>query len=439
MLRRIFLLIPLLWINSLSAQQIKTYTLSGKVLDEAGQPMPGAGIVDRTSAIGAAADAQGRFEISFTGFPVFLEASFIGYSVYYRELNQNDFDEDGRLELTIQMKPRSQQLQPAEVDASRFEEFYVHRNVAVEDFTFVDEFTLLLIREGRNNYKLALINEVEDSLALLDLENSAEGFIQDCLGHIYMQGKDSVYGLSFAGNKIHMIGAIDNEWYKTKVNPCVASNPSNLYYQFLKAGNQMMDIFQSPMYGGGEESKLIRRIVDWEDAMSIQEYGNEAAMLLSGVNFLGDMNLTGLARFKDGFAKMAWYKKILTIPVYHPLFTNAREALLFDHLHDSVLVLNNEGEVKERYFIKHHHNHDFKDKILRDAVTGTFYVYYEKAGQTRLTALSPVDFKPVKSYHIRKFDFPRALKVRNGIAYFLDHSDRDYQKLKLYRQKLENF
>ncbi|MGB0176670.1 MAG: carboxypeptidase-like regulatory domain-containing protein [Owenweeksia sp.] len=435
MLRSILSILLLFYVTGLMAQDRPVYTITGTILDETGQPMAGASIVDRSTMFGAVADQDGRFTLRVTTFPVFMEVSFIGYDIHYRELRENDFGRNRRLNITVSMQPRSEKLKPVTVLGGKYEEFYVHRNIAVIDFTFVGENTLLLLREGMWDYKLALINEAEDSLATLDIDISADGFTEDCLGHIYMQGRDEVHGLSFAGNAIHLIGTIDNDWFRTKVKPCVASNPHNLYYQLLQMSNQMLDVFQTPMKGG--ETRLIRRIIDWEDALSIQEYGNEAQAMLNGTNQMGNIGIRDLGRFKDAFAKMGWYQKILSIPVYHPLFATRQGALLFDHLHDSVLVLNTEGEITDRYFVTHHKQKDFAEEILRDVTSGKFYVRYEKSGITRLVSLSDEDFSPQESYVIReKYDFPKSLKIRNGVAYFLDHSDEDYQKLKLYRQKL---
>ncbi|HAD96718.1 MAG TPA: hypothetical protein DCG19_04885 [Cryomorphaceae bacterium] len=434
MVKRILFFLFCLSAAGLCAQQNPYYTLTGTVLDETGQPMVGASVADRISMAGDATDKNGRFELKLREFPIFLEVSFIGYAIDYREIKETDFGADRRLDITIRMEPRSQQLLPATIEGKRYEEFYVHRNIAVLDFTFVDDYTLLLLREGIRDYKLALINEAEDSLANLDIDVAAKSFVEDCLGHIYMQGNNAVHGLSFAGNKIHMIGSIDNNWFETKVKPCVASNPHNLYYQFLQFGNQMLDVFQTPMAGG--DSKLIKRIVDMDDALSIQEYGLEAAAMMNGVNRMGDIGVKDLGRAKKAWDNMQWYKRILTIPVYHPLFATQEGAFLFDHLNDSVLVLDVEGEVTERYFINHHKNKDFVEEILQDVVTGIFYARYEHAGIVTLMELSQKDFSPIRGVEIRKFDFPCGLKIRNGVAYFLDHSDEDYQKLKLYRQKL---
>ncbi len=432
MFKKVALLVFSISFAGLTMQAQETYILSGTVLDEAGAPLFGASVVNRSSMRGVATNANGQFSLNLQEFPAFLEISFIGYTVHYRELNPRNFNAEGRLEISLRMQPHSQELEAATIEGRPYEEVYVHRNIAVLDFTFVGDHILLLLREGMRDYKLALIDQYQDSLSTLNLDLRADNFVTDCLGHIYVQGKDSVYGLSFANQQIHPIGAIENEWYNTMVKPCVASNPHNLYYRFWYLDKQMVEYFQTPM--GEKKSRMIRRIVDYDEAFSKLDYKNTAQQLMGAGNKMS--STPHLPSFRKGFEMMGWYKNILAIPIYHPLFAQSKGALLFDHLRDSVLVLDTQGQVQQKYFIDHHKDSDFKDEILRDVATGKLYARFEKSGIVKLRPFSPDYHLENKSVIIQKFDFPQALKIRNGVAYFLDHSDEDYQKLKLYRQKL---
>ena len=66
-----------------SLQQTRPATLSGKVTDRAGNPLPGANVVIKSTKIGVATDLNGNYVLNLPdtarGQPVVIEALFIGY------------------------------------------------------------------------------------------------------------------------------------------------------------------------------------------------------------------------------------------------------------------------------------------------------------------------------------------------------------------------
>ncbi len=414
----IFLVPAFLW--SVLAWAQDGYRITGQVLGENDRPLSEASVLNRASLEGTSTDSEGRFSLFIETLPAYLEVSFIGYDSHFRELTAENF-EDGVLELSIRLKPRSEQLRPVLVEGKRYENFFTHSGFEVLDFAFVDEHTLLLLKYGRE-YKLALINEAEDSLMHLLLPRRASGFVKDCLQHVYLESGDSLYALRFAQEKIELIGALALDFYVEQVKPCVASNAYNLYYKLYKGSNQWVRTYQSPISGG--KSRLIHATKpDLNDILYRQQYKRTALML----------------RYtdpKEGLEMISWYRHILNRPAYNPLFALHTGALLFDHLTDSLFMFDKEGNIGKQYRIKHHLNKHFKNEILRDAATGKLYVRYEKGGMTTLLSLSGEDYTTQERYLLKGYDFPVSLKIRNGIAYFLDYAQKDMDRLKLHRQRL---
>lgn len=365
--------------------------------------------------------------------PVFLEVRFIGYSTHYQTLIAQSFPQ-GKLELDIELKSLVEELDAVSVEGKAYQDFYIPQRIFVIDFAFVDENTLLLLK-NRGRYSLALINEGEDSLAHFPLSFKAEGLEKDCMEHLYVQGKDSLYSFRFGKAEITYSGAIENNYYQQKVRPCIASNAYNLYYQFHGFENQMIEYFQTPF--GADESLLIRRILDEDQAYAIAEYGREARSRIgSAPSRTGDLNLQQLGRAKNAYDMMVWYERILKQAPYSPLFANAHGAVIFDYLADSVLVLDASGMLREKHFINHDEEKNFAEEILRDEATGDFYLCFQNGTATELARLSDADFRIHTRSSISYFDFPKSLKIRNGVAYFIAHDGDDYDRPKLYRQKL---
>lgn len=406
---------------NLSAQ---TYVVMGKVSSKNGEALPGASIVDRATLRGVASFSDGSFRLELAELPAYLEVSFIGYENYYQELKPEDFDAAGRVYLDITLTESAEELRSVTVTGAKYEEFYVYDGLEVLDFWFVGAKTLLLLRRSRKEYAVSLINEREDTLGYLRLPFAGKGFEEDCLNHIYLKGQDSLYGLTFYNEDIYLLGGLEEEWYNKNVKPCISANSKNLYYQFYSYNNQLLEYFQTPLFGE-QESFLIHRIIDEEDAYSIAEYKDDIAAAASQ------------GKLRKAFEMEGWFKNMLSTPIYNPLFTTTNGAIVFDHLRDSVIEFNELGRVAKTYYIRHHHQDDFKEEILHDAIKNQYYIRYEEGGITKLTVLSSEGYKILGIHSIQKFDFPQKLKIRNGVAYFLDHMEKDQERLKLYRQVLD--
>ncbi len=424
------LIISMLCCNALWCQN--TFTVSGQIQDENGAPMPGASILYQNNSSGTTADARGNFTLPITNFPAYLEVSFIGYKTYYFIINEADFNKQKSIVRNVKLSVQKAQLETVTVVGKAFEDFFIHPGFSVLDFTFVNEHILLLLK-NKQTHKLVLMNSAQDSLAQLVLTQNSEGLTTDCLNQHYMLTKDSVFALSFANGQIQIIGALNAAFYNQSITPCIASNTHALYYNFYKYNNQLLEIYQSSKNGGA--SKKIKQLVDYEDAASINEYGQLAQQLLEE-NGPMTSSLVQMDRFKDGFERMAWFKHTMATPIYNPLFASADGALLFNHLQDSVQRLNLEGAVVQSFHIHYHHLADFKKLILKDAFSSNYYAVFAKGGQHRLGLLSNVDFSIEKEISIKNHDFPTSLKVRNGVVYFLDRDDGDFSRFKLYRKKL---
>jgi hypothetical protein len=415
----------------LSAQT--PFLIEGKVLDEKGNALVGASVLNRSNSTGTVTTQSGSFSLSIPTLPAYVEVSFIGYRTYYVSLGTSDFDASKKVSLKVQLEPLTEELAPATVIGSNYQDFFTHPGFEVLDFTLIDEHTLLLLRHERK-YKLVLMNEAEDSLAFLPLNRVVNGFVTDCLRQRYLLTKDSVLALSFADNQIQLLGGVDLEFYNQRVRPCIASNTHSLYYNFYQFNNQLLEIYQSSKAGG--ESRKIKELVDREDALSIDEYGKGAKALMESTSPVGEINLQELGGFKEGFDRMAWFSQVLAKPIYNPLFGDGEGAVLFNHLRDSVQCLDRSGGITASFPIVYHKRKDFRKLLIQDSYNQSLYVVFESGGIWSLAKLSKQDYTLGEAVPIQGHDFPVSLKIRGGIAYFLDYDPKDLSRLKLYRQRL---
>ncbi len=92
----------------------QAYTVSGKVTDENGEPLPGANIILRGSVKGETTDNQGQYRFELSSGTAVLEFNYLSYSSVVREINvQSD------LVLNITLAPASESLDEVLVSAVR--------------------------------------------------------------------------------------------------------------------------------------------------------------------------------------------------------------------------------------------------------------------------------------------------------------------------------
>lgn len=102
--RIMFLMLFLLSMLPLSAQQEQRFTLSGTVLDEYNEPVPGASVyVKDEPGVGVTTNLEGKFQLKVKQYDVIV-ISFVGYENVERRLTQKTDN------LTITLKPSDKQL-----------------------------------------------------------------------------------------------------------------------------------------------------------------------------------------------------------------------------------------------------------------------------------------------------------------------------------------
>lgn len=119
-----------LFIGSMSFAQT---TITGKVLDENGQPVPGANVVITGKAVGAVTDFDGLFTLNTSEVPPFnLTVSSLGYTSNTVDITSNNQN------VTVTLNEESTQLDEIVVSASRTPERIFESPVTVERFGLKD-------------------------------------------------------------------------------------------------------------------------------------------------------------------------------------------------------------------------------------------------------------------------------------------------------------
>ncbi|MRG45847.1 SusC/RagA family TonB-linked outer membrane protein [Chitinophaga sp. SYP-B3965] len=111
------------------SDSIPTLNVSGRVLDEAGAPLPGATVLVKGTGKGAAADVSGNFRVAGVPSNATLAVSFTGFE-------QQEVSLRGRSELALSLKRQAKTIDKVEVFSTGYQD--VPKERATGSFEFVN-------------------------------------------------------------------------------------------------------------------------------------------------------------------------------------------------------------------------------------------------------------------------------------------------------------
>ena len=120
------LLTAMLFLNSSFAQS----TLSGTVVDDSNQPLPGVNIIIQGTAIGTTTDFDGNFSLTTSEqIPLKVEASYIGFATQIIDVNSADAS------INVSLAYGAGALDEIVVSASRFAQKVFESPITIEKYS----------------------------------------------------------------------------------------------------------------------------------------------------------------------------------------------------------------------------------------------------------------------------------------------------------------
>jgi hypothetical protein len=158
--------------------------------------------------------------------------------------------------------------------------------------------------------------------------------------------------------------AISHREYEHRIQTCVGSNLSNLYFAF---GNHFqLSYSQSNLQSG--EARLLVQISDKAENYSLMEYLRDADAAAA----MGDA--------KKAYEMRMWYQKILTKIPRGLLLASDTGAVVMDLSRDSAICFSLEGEPLKQVYIPFAKEFSAESKILKDQASGYHYLAQETRG-----------------------------------------------------------
>lgn len=303
----------------------------------------------------------------------------------------------------------------------------------ITDF-HIDSSGIYLLLNRFNKYVLYTTNHELDVRDSLELPFQARNIFRDCLGHIHILSKDSIYEITdIIGLTIYDRGSIEN--YDNFFKNCVASTDNWIYMLELKNFNQT-SIYKQ-IHRTNHRKVHICTI---EDPVLVKSALEEYGLITGQVNFSkAQVEYVDLEEFREIRARdqrAQFFSLIVAQPDFHPLFILNDTVIIFDHLNGNRMALSPFGYILSKTPINYHLNKGWKKEMHLDEARQQLYSVYEEDGVQTFARLSSDGTRITRKVKIEGHVFPENVIIHDGFIYYLHKEFVNDNLNKLYRQRL---
>ncbi|MCB0477400.1 MAG: carboxypeptidase-like regulatory domain-containing protein [Crocinitomicaceae bacterium] len=431
---RTLLFLILLFLNHFLHSQVTIY---GSVKNEKGEFLSGANVYEINQEKGAPSNENGHYFLELKKEDLKLRISYIGYHTKVIEIPKSKLTQDYKLDFILEAK--TEEITGVEVTASPVKKVISEDNLNILDFEFLGD-SLLLIQESTDlGYFIEIKSEFASNGLRQKLSFRPKSLELDCFGNIQIRGKDSVYQMAFQDQYFYLVDQFSKTDYDKLIAPCLTQN--NTYYVFKENGEHGKSIQYTlfPKDTAKEPEKL--EIVDLDGWKVAAQYYIEIIALYNASVSYGDNVIYG--GIWDGDVKklnespklnqmIVFYDKILSQPLYSPIFNFHDALILFDHTNNRIRYLNSKNEIP----ITYHESRKWVDLILFDKNNQIFVTFFKNKGLYTAHSINTQTGKLENGIILEENAYPENLKIKNGFIYYLHRDPNDFYKNRLLKQKV---
>lgn len=414
-------------------------TIYGNVTNDKGKTLTGANIFETRQEKGAPSDENGLYSMELKREDLSLRISFIGYHTQIIKIKKSELTKN--FKLNIVLKKKTEEIIAVEVTASPVKKVISKDNLLILDFDFYGDSLLLLQKSPERGYFIEIKNESEEKGIRQKLPFRPKSIEYDCFGNIQILGKDSVFQLTFQENDFHLIDSYSMDDYKKLIRPCVAENTQD--YVFKAIGEHGKSIIYSMYSKDTLDKAKTYEILDLDGWKVAAQYYIEIITLYNSSVTYGD-NIINNGIWDGDMKKLnespklnqmiIFYDKILSKPLYSPVFNYKDDFILFDHTNNRIKYLNKEGEMP----IEYHDSRKWIDLILYDKWTHKFVTFFKNKGLFTAHEINLKEGKLEKGIILEENAYPENLKIKNGYMYYLFKDPNDFYGNVLLKQRVLN-
>ena len=418
------------------SQENDRITVIGLVSDANNNPISNANISIIGSSKGTKTDENGTFYLIIQQKSTTLKVSHISYYTKNKMLLGNAINDT--LHITIQLTKKTNELETFEISSEKIELLYNKPFIPIYDYQFYYEHILLLLKE-ENTTKLKLIDNNQKVAQELVVGNEFKSLFKDCYGNTHLLSSDSAYQIYIDVNTISILYQYPITKFNESIKHAITKTNDKIIFNHLGLHNQSVEYY----YLTNNKNKgLLKKIKDNQ----AEKYATQTIIKIKSLETILEKRSLGAGLMAEGissnrigkiiFQETNMYNKVLTKPLYSPLFKIDDKVLIFDHVNDSCFIYDEDLNLNSIFPINYHYLDGWKKELIVDKEQGDVYAKFEKNGLCYLKKIDLTTGKIIESFKLEKHTFPTNIKIRNNTAYYLYKNHFNHGQMSLYKQGL---
>lgn len=402
---RLFLLLILMSLN-VNAQN----TLIGHVVGNDKNDIPNSKIMYQGNEVYS--DSLGFFIISTWNDSIDIQVSHISY----QSVNKTLHFETDTLYTDIILKDKIDVI--GQIELIAFDDFA--DKVRFLDIELLGGTVVALCSYNNKSY---LAMNVDGSWIRYKLLKKAKELKKDCLGNLHLKFKNEYLEFDIESNELEIIGVVSDKEYSQYFDDCDLIINDKAVYHFYRNHNQNL------LYTmiSDSSSKLIAQVYDEVGHKVSQSHYNSIiadyyAAVGCGHNIIEtgiwDGNLMQLAVTNKLFLNICWYSKIISKPIYNPIFKVNGDLVVFNFQNNRMETLDSEGEKIQMNAIDFHSISTWNKKLIQDEYLEDIYTEYKNKGYYSYHKIDSNISQQAESFVIYD-EFPNDIHIYNNTVYYL--------------------
>ncbi|MBP6826320.1 MAG: carboxypeptidase regulatory-like domain-containing protein [Saprospiraceae bacterium] len=442
-----------------SAAQAQTanWSVEGRVLGDAGEPLAGA-TVTAGDQRQTASDSGGVFSLLLSERTGVLVIRRLGYFPQRIQLDTLHF-RNGIARPVIRMISNAISLPEVAVSGRPMESIFRENNrSSLIDYGFAGKDLLLLVRTGKK-YSLRLTTDAGEVLAELGMPADNLNILhQSCIGNFHAVGAGWAWEIAFDGQHLDTLPRYPAALFHQLVEPCVTvwddcyffrqCGPfrQSVQYSYVDEGQQKHVL--ATIHDEIAEQQMLRRYreilaaymrtipdVDQDDILAGK------TPLTDPMQALKSENLLKMAESNELVAAIGFFDQMAADSVYAPLVGMGEWLYLFDHVNDQLFRFEPVTRERRSVPLVYHRSQGWRKEVLADMVLGRVYGrFLEKGGETVLKEIDLGSGAVKKEYALTIIPYlADRFRMRNGYLYFIGQPEVNVPNRRLYKLNLFKF
>lgn len=406
--------------------------MRGYVSDPSNNPLVNAYVSDDRGVMIASVDHEGMFIIELKERITEIHISFIGFQTLDVSIDVRKLDFSNGIALQeFTLIQDIQQIDKVSISSDRIKLAYEKPEILIYDFVFHGDNILLYLKEDQER-KLRLINNASKTILDTTIAIKKGEFFHSCTGDLLFIDKESCYSIEIEEN-IQIERECSIEQFNELIKPCETMTPGFLFTSKFGPHNKSLRYQGTNVQTG--DSEVIADIIEFK-ALKAAGFHFERMKTMGGVNPAGELDIKALGRTRELFQDQAYYKFIMTKPLFAPLLNINNNIYIFDHVNSYINHYDYRGKFKFSIDMMYSENMDKVTQIIKDETLNEVYAVSLRGGLAHLSKIDPYTGESIQEIRLDKHTFPERIKIRNGIAYYIYQRKDDLTVPNIFKQSL---